>query len=73
MAFQMGADDERIRSFLANGNDWTEPLCRASYGISIDEPLRINFKENRRFYYFNDKAWKKSDIEMLGARASRPQ
>lgn len=65
MAFQMGADDERIRSFLANGNDWNEQLCRGSYGISIDEPLRINFKESRRFYYFNPKAWKKSDLEKL--------
>ena len=65
MAFQMGADDERIRSFLANGNDWNEPLCRGSYGISIDEPLKMNFKGNRRFYYFNPKAWKKSDLEKL--------
>jgi hypothetical protein len=65
MAFQMGADNERIRSFLAEGNDWHEPLCRGSYGISIDEPLRINFKSNRRFYYFNQKAWKKSDLDKL--------
>ncbi len=65
MAFQMGADDERIRSFLANGNDWREPLCRGSYGISIDEPLKMNFNRNRRFYYFNPKPWKKSDIENL--------
>lgn len=65
MAFQMGADDERIRSFLANGNDWREPLCRGAYGISIDEPLKINFKQNRRFYYFNPKPWKKSDLDNL--------
>lgn len=65
MAFQMGADNERIRSFLANGNDWREPLCKGSYGISIDEPLKINFKPNRRFYYFNPKPWKKSDLENL--------
>lgn len=65
MAFRMGADDERIRSFLANGNDWQEPLCLGSYGVSIDEPLRINFKSKRRFYYFNNKAWKKSDLEKL--------
>ena len=65
MAFQMGADDERIRSFLANGNDWREPLCKGSYGISIDEPLKMSFKQNRRFYYFNPKPWKKSDLENL--------
>lgn len=65
MAFQMAADDERIRSFLSNGNDWREPLCRGSYGISIDEPLKMNFEANRRFYYFNPKPWKKSDLENL--------
>lgn len=65
MAFQMAADDERIRSFLANGNDWREPLCKGSYGISIDEPLKISFKPNRRYYYFNPKPWKKSDLENL--------
>lgn len=65
MAFQMGADDERIRSFLSRGNDWNEPLCRGSYGISTDEPLKINFKDNRRIYYFNPKAWKRSDLEKL--------
>lgn len=65
MAFQMAADDERIRSFLANGNDWREPLCRGAYGISIDEPLKMDFKQNRRFYYFNPKPWKKSDLENL--------
>lgn len=65
MAFQMGADDGAIRSFLANGNDWREPLCRGAYGISIDEPLKISFAPNRRFYYFNPKPWKKSDLENL--------
>ena len=65
MAFQMGADDAPIRSFLSNGNDWREPLCRGSYGISTDEPLKMNFKPNRRFYYFNSKPWKRSDLENL--------
>lgn len=66
MAFEMGADAERIRSFLAKGNDWNEPLCRGSYGISIDDPLtNINFKPNRRFYYFKSSAWEKSDLEKI--------
>ena len=33
MVFQMGADDEKIKTYLRNGNDWNEPLCRGSYGI----------------------------------------
>jgi hypothetical protein len=65
MAFEMGADSDRIRSFLADENDWREPLCKGSYGISVDEPLNINFKQNRRFYYFKSKAWEKSDLEKI--------
>jgi hypothetical protein len=65
MAFQMGADDKTIRDFLGKDNDWNEPLCRGSYGISIDEPLKINFKINRRIYYFNPKAWKATDLQKL--------
>lgn len=65
MIFEMGADSDRVRSFLTNGNDWREPLCKGSYGISIDEPLNIGFKPNRRFYYFKSKAWERSDLEKL--------
>lgn len=65
MIFEMGADDERIRRFLQSGNDWREPLCRGSYGIAFDEPLKINFQPNRRFFYFKSTAWTKSDLEKL--------
>lgn len=63
MAFDMGADDEKIKSFLGNGNDWNEPLCRGSYGISLDDKLNAKLKENRRIYYFKSSAWNKSDLE----------
>ena len=65
MAFEMGADAPRVRNFLSLGDDWREPLCRASYGISIDEPLDVSFKPNRRFFYFNSRAWEKADLEKL--------
>jgi hypothetical protein len=65
MAFEMGADDKNIRDFLIAGNDWREPLCQKSYGITIDEPLEANFKSNRRFFYFKSRAWEKSDLEKL--------
>lgn len=65
MAFQMGADDKAIRDFLTNGNDWREPLCRGSYGIAVDEPLKVNFKPSRRFFYFKSKAWEKADLDKL--------
>lgn len=67
MAFDMGADNKTIRDFLASGEDWQEPKCRNSYGISVNEPLKINFKPNRKFYLFtsNPTGWKKSDLERL--------
>ena len=66
MAFEMGADSERIRDFLAKENDWNEPLCRGSYGISIDDPLlNVKLKPERRIYYFKSKPWEKSDLERM--------
>ncbi len=67
MAFEMGADDKTIRDFLASGQDWSEPKCQHSYGISIDEPLKMKFKPNRKFYLFNPNpnGWKKSDLDRL--------
>jgi hypothetical protein len=67
MAFQMGTDEEKIKTFLRNGNDWNEPLCRGSYGISIDDPLNVQLKPNRRTYYFKNSAWGKADIERMSS------
>ena len=65
MAFQMGADSDKIKNFLAKGNDWNEPLCRGSYGISIDDPLKVELKPNRRTYYFSNNPWKSSDLSRI--------
>jgi hypothetical protein len=66
MAFEMGADSGRISDFLAKENDWNEPLCRGSYGISIDDPLlNVKLKPERRIYYFKSKSWEKSDLEKI--------
>ena len=65
MAFQMGADEEKIKTYLRNGNDWNEPLCRGSYGISVDDQFKIEFKPGRRIYYFKNSAWREADIERL--------
>jgi len=62
MAFVMGADSEKIRTYLRNGNDWLEPLCRGSYGISTDEPQLQNLKEPRRIYYFKNSPWTTDDL-----------
>jgi hypothetical protein len=65
MVFEMGADDELIRKFLIDGNDWREPLCRKSYGIAIDETVKADFQPNRRRFYFKSKVWEKADLEKL--------
>ena len=65
MAFQMGADSDKIKNYLRNGNDWNEPLCRGSYGISVDDPLKVELKPNRRIYYFSNSPWKSSDLARI--------
>jgi hypothetical protein len=65
MIFRMGADTRTVRSFLGNGNDFREPLCRRSYGIALDEPLDINFKGSRRKYIFNARPWTEQDVAAL--------
>ncbi len=67
MAFRMGADEKQVKKFLADGNDFSDPLCRKSIGIATDEPLGINFDKSRRIYVFNGhpKPWTNLDIEKL--------
>ena len=62
MVFQMGADSDKIKTYLRNGNDWQEPLCRGSYGLSIDDPPLQNLKPGRRTYYFSISDWQVSDV-----------
>ena len=65
MIFRMGADDHRIKSFLSVGNDFRDPICRRSYGIAVDEPLRIRPDYSRRLYVFNNHAWTEKDVLSL--------
>ncbi len=62
MIFRMGTDNDVIKSLLARGKDFGEPLCRTSYGIALDEPLKMEFDSARRLYVFNNHAWTKDDI-----------
>jgi Protein of unknown function (DUF3142) len=69
MAFRMGADDASIRAFLAHGKDWQEPLCKRSYGFSIDEPFEKKLVAGRRIYFFTDHAWQKNDLDIIGSES----
>ena len=65
MVFQMGADSEKIKAYLQNGNDWNEPLCRGSYGISVEEGRPEGMKEGRRMYYFKNTPWTSESMNKL--------
>jgi len=65
MAFQMGADSDKIKKYLRNGSDWTEPLCRGSYGISLEEGPIDGMRPGRRTYYFKNGPWQPADLEKL--------
>ena len=65
MVFQMGADEERIKTYLRNGNDWREPLCRGSYGLSIEGDRFPGIRPTRRIYFFKNVPWTPSDVAEL--------
>ncbi len=71
MIFRMGTDDPGIKQHLAAGGDFREPLCKTSYGISLDEPLKIKFDYTRRTYVFNPHPWTRSDIERVETLLNR--
>lgn len=57
MLFRMGADARNIRARLASGRDFREPLCRASLGLSTDEPWPGSLPHDRRLYVFSPQPW----------------
>ena len=65
MVFHMGADSDKIRTFLKNGNDWDEPLCRGSYGLLFGDSGEVKVLPGRRIYYFKDSAWRLGDLQAL--------
>ena len=71
MIFRMGADSNSIKNFLTSGNDFHEPLCRRSYGLALDEPIKINFDSSRRKYIFNVRSWTEQDIAALQSEVNQ--
>ena len=56
MLFRMGADRADIMQSLALGEDFREPLCRSSVGVSTDEPWPAPMLR-RHVYVFHPRAW----------------
>jgi len=65
MIFRMGADDQAVKNYLANGGDFKVKICRQSYGVSLDEAVRMNFDKSRRLYVFNPLQWKPADLAKI--------
>lgn len=56
MLFRMGPGDAEVRRRLRRGQDFTDPACRLSAGVSTDEPLpRLHY--GRRVYIFHPRPW----------------
>ena len=68
MVFRMGTDSDPIKNLLTNGGDFRDDLCRRSYGVALDEPLRLNFAKERRVYVFNARSWTPADVSVLEER-----
>jgi hypothetical protein len=56
MMFRMGVDRANIIRALAADDDFREPLCRTSIGVSTDEPWPT-LRPGRRVYVFNPRPW----------------
>ncbi|HZP25210.1 MAG TPA: DUF3142 domain-containing protein [Terriglobales bacterium] len=67
MLFRMGVDRGNIVRALAAGDDFREPLCRTSVGVSTDEPWP-EIARGRRVYVFNPRAWTESSFQTVQRR-----
>lgn len=61
MLFRMGVDDAAVKHHLASGRDFTVPRCRASLGLSLDEPLE-GLPAGRRIHLFSPTRWSASQL-----------
>jgi Protein of unknown function (DUF3142) len=55
MAFEMGADRDRVVRQLARGEAFRARTCRRSIGVSLDEPVDVS--GYRRRYVFSHRGW----------------
>jgi hypothetical protein len=63
MLFRMGPDRTSIMLRLQDGEDFEEPLCRQSVGISTDE--LVPHLSGRRLYIFNPDTWTRATFNKV--------
>jgi hypothetical protein len=67
MLFRMGPDRNTVLLRLQAGEDFPEPLCRQSVGISTDE-IVPHLPRGRRLYVFSPSVWAEASLaRLLGA------
>jgi hypothetical protein len=62
MLFDIGPSRKEITDLLERGDDFNEPKCRNSYGLSVNEPPIKGLKKDRRIYLFKSAAWTPNDL-----------
>jgi Protein of unknown function (DUF3142) len=67
MMFRMGPDHAAIAESFAPGNDFREPLCRTSVGVSTDEPWPATLR-GRRVYVFSPTPWNEHSLSAVKMR-----
>jgi hypothetical protein len=64
MLFRMGPEDREVRRRLRSGRDFTDRACRASAGVSTDEPLPP-LRRGRRVYIFHPRPWTQTAAQAI--------
>lgn len=67
MFFRMGRDERAVHARLARGETIPEPRCRASAGISLDEPLP-RMPAAQRIWIFNPARWTEETWKLAQTR-----
>lgn len=62
MLFDIGPNRKEVTDLLRRREDFNEPKCRNSYGLSVNEPPIAGLKKDRRIYLFKSAAWTPSDL-----------
>lgn len=72
MLFRMGAEGPRIVREVGKNGDFREPLCRASIGVSTDEPF-AGILPGKRVYIFSPTSWSKPQADAVVREVRRWQ
>jgi len=67
MLFRMGPERSAVTQWLARGEDFREPLCRSSVGVSTDEPWPAPLAA-RHVYVFHPRAWDQESFAAVERR-----